>query len=193
MQLRKIHLACGNNIIDNWENYDYVPKNGSIHIDLLQPLKFESDSIDYIYFEHALEHFDEVDGFKLLVEFHRILKNNAIARIVTPSLDSYLNRYLNWESSENNIHKERFNNQTEFLNYAFFGESINSNIKFLNNLISSEIGHKFIYSKNDLTTKLKRIGFKEIKNCQYKNSDDLILNNLESRPDYNDIILEIKK
>lgn len=193
MQQRKIHLGCGNNILNGWENYDYKPVNGALFIDLLSPLPFENNSIDFIYFEHTLEHFDEVDGFKILQEIFRVLKLGGVSRIITPSLDTYIKRYLEWNSEINKTHKDIFFNETQFLNYAFFGENETKGIKFLNNMSSCEIGHKFIYSKKDIFLKCKEIKFSQINFCNYRKSNFIELNNMEIRPDYLDIILEIIK
>jgi predicted SAM-dependent methyltransferase len=192
MQLNKLHLACGKNILNGWNNYDFEPINGAKKIDLLKPLPFIENSIEYIYFEHALEHFDEVDGFVLLEQFFKILKPSGVVRIVTPNLDTYIDRYMNWNSEENYARMQQFNDQTQFLNYAFFGESINNNIKFLNNMISTEIGHKFLYSKSNLCFKLEKIGF-NIKICSYNFSEHNVLNKIETRPDYKDLIIEATK
>lgn len=192
MQSNKIHLACGKNILAGWDNYDFEPVKGAKFIDLLKSLPFDDNSIDYIYFEHALEHFDEVDGFNLLKDFFRVLKPSGVIRIITPSLDTYIERYLNWNDEENITRTQEFYDQTQFLNYAFFGESVNSNIKFLNNMISKQIGHKFIYSKINLISKLKIIGF-NINICKYKESQYEVFNNLETRPNYKDLIVEITK
>jgi predicted SAM-dependent methyltransferase len=193
MPQKKIHLACGNNIMHGWENYDFQPISGAEFIDLLKPLKFENESVDFIFFEHAIEHFDEVDGFNLLKEFHRILKKNGVVRIATPSLDTYINRYLKWDSELNAEHKKYFSSETQFLNYAFFGENTTINIKFLNNMQSSEIGHKYIYSEKDIIEKCKKINFKNVYFCDYGISYFAELNNLETRTDNKDIILELVK
>jgi len=192
MQLNKIHLACGNNIFNNWKNYDYHPNNGASHIDLLQKLPFEDNTVDFIYFEHALEHFDEIDGYRLLQEFYRVLKLSGVVRIVTPSIDTYIKRYLDWFSPINSLHIEKFDDETQFINYAFFGENITNNIKFLNGMQSQEIGHKFIYSKNNLSKKLQKIGFNyEI--CSYNDSKYDCFKNIETRPNYEDLIFEATK
>lgn len=193
MPLKKIHLACGNNIFADWSNYDYAPIKGAGFVDLQKPLSFESDSVDYIYFEHALEHFDEVDGFNLLKEMCRVLKQNGVVRVVTPSLDTYLFRYLNWNNEINSSHRKNFQSPEQFLNYAFFGENVSNDLKFLNNMRSSTIGHKFLYSKDDLINKAKIAGFTNINLCQYKKSSYEVFNNIETRDDNLDLILELVK
>ena len=159
---------------------------------MLEPLFFKNNSIDYIYFEHALEHFDEVDGYNLLQQFFNILKPTGVVRIVTPSLDTYLEKYNNWLSNTNLEHKQKFDNETQFLNFAFFGENISNDIKFLNGMKSHQVGHKFIYSKSNLIEKLHKIGY-NTNVCKYNISEHEELQNLESRPDYNDIIVEATK
>lgn len=193
MPLKKIHLACGNNIFKDWLNYDYAPVEGAGFIDLQKQLSFDSNSVDYIYFEHAIEHFDEVDGFNLLKEMFRILNQNGVARIVTPSLDTYLFRYLNWHDEINIKHRIAFQSPEQFLNYAFFGENISNDLKFLNNMRSSSIGHKFLYSKNDLINKAKNVGFSNVNVCEYKKSSYDVFNNIETREDNLDLILELIK
>ena len=193
MQEKKIHLACGNNIFIGWENYDFDPINGAKYINLLDTLPFETNSIDYIYFEHGLEHFDEMDGFKILEEIYRVLKIKSVARIVTPSLDTYINRYLNWNSDINIDHRNIFYSPEQFLNYAFFGENTTENIKFLNGKLSSNIGHKYIYSKNDLIKKVKSLNFDECNIKEYKKSNYMALNGLETRKDNLDLIIEMIK
>lgn len=193
MQKTKIHLGCGSNIFQGWDNYDYLPAPGAYFIDLTKPLEFDSNSVDFIFFEHTLEHFDEVDGYNLLKQFFRVLKNGGVARIITPSLDTYVERFSNWQSDINSGHRRQFNSETQFLNYAFFGENVTKGIKFMNNMNSCEIGHKFIYSKKDIIEKCKNLNFKDVYLCDYRISKFEELNNRETRPDYKDIILEIIK
>lgn len=193
MQPKKIHLACGNNIFDGWENYDFAPINAAKHINLLEKLPFSDNSVNFIYFEHALEHFDEVDGFNLLNEFHRVLVSDGVIRLITPSLDTYIKRYLNWNDDINVNHRTTFNSAEQFLNYAFFGENITSDIKFLNNKKSSNIGHKYIYSEKDLLNKCNKIAFKKSYVCKYNVSSYEELNNKETRVDNLDLIVELIK
>jgi predicted SAM-dependent methyltransferase len=72
---RKVHLACGANLLAGWENYDLRPSTPDVRfINLLHTFPFDNNSVDFIFFEHAVEHFDEVDGYKIMQEIHRVLK-----------------------------------------------------------------------------------------------------------------------
>lgn len=193
MQSRKIHLACGKNVLKGWENYDLFPCNNSVtKIDLLQKMNFEDNSIDFIFFEHAIEHFDEVDGFHIIQECYRILKKGGVMRILTPSLDTYVRRFNEWGEDFNTKHRNEFSSRTAFLNYAFYGEHA-TGLKFLDGKRSYDIGHRFIYSFEDLEKKLKKCGFLQVTEHDLRQSKHPELCNIDCRVDNLDIILEAQK
>lgn len=193
MNKRKIHLACGKNVLSGWENYDLIPCNENVtKIDLLQKMHFENNSIDFIFFEHAIEHFDEVDGLFIIQECSRILKKGGIIRILTPSLDTYVRRFTDWYGDFNTKHRKHFLSRTAFFNYAFYGEHT-TGLKFLDGKKSLPTGHKFIYSFEDLESKLKKCGFTEIIKQNLRISKHPELSNIDCRIDNLDIILEAKK
>lgn len=193
MQCRKIHLACGNNVLKGWENYDLFPCNNNvIKIDLLQKMNFEDNSIDFIFFEHAIEHFDEVDGFHIMRECYRVLKKDGIVRISTPSLDTYVKRFTEWGEDFNVRHRNQFSSRTAFLNYAFYGEHA-AGLKFLDGKRSLDIGHRFIYSFEDLDNKLKKCGFSKVTEQRLRDSKYPELCNIDCRIDNLDIIIEAQK
>lgn len=193
--LKKIHLCCGNNLIKGWENFDLEPITGAKHINLLETFPFKDNSVDYIILEHALEHFDEVDGFSILRELNRVLKPGGVCRISTPSLNTYINRFINWEHPNNEVHCRQFSTRARFINYAFYGESVatHGEIKFLDGKSSFGCGHKYIYDFEDLENKLQEIGFSKIESCNRNHSSRTYLKNLDTRPDNGDIIIDIYK
>lgn len=88
----------------------------------------------------------------------------------------------------------RFQTRTQFINYAFFGESsTNQKIKFLNNITSSNDGHKYLYSKEELFSKLQNVGFVKIQEKQKGESDFAELQNLETRQQLCDLTFEAVK
>jgi predicted SAM-dependent methyltransferase len=82
----KLNLGCGTDIKDGFINVDFVPNNG---IDLVANLNYElpfpSDSVDFIYLSHVLEHLDCPSKF--LLEAHRIMKIGATIEIIVPHRD----------------------------------------------------------------------------------------------------------
>jgi len=195
---RKIHLACGANLLPGWENYDLRPRSSDVgFINLLHTFPFDNNSVDFIFFEHAVEHFDEVDGYKIMQEIHRVLKPGGIFRCSTPSLDTYIRRYIDWDSDFNKRHKSLFGTRTRFLNFAFMAEAM-SGLKYMDGKFATNDGHKYIYSVEDLHEKLINIGFTKVIDAPLSESEFEELTNIDYRgrhgyPDNLDIILEATK
>lgn len=192
----KVNLGCGPRPIQGWQNLDILEHPEIIKHDLTTPLPYENNSVDLIYSEHFFEHLDEVDGFTLLQDCYKKLKPNGTLRISMPSLDEVLKIYNTWDTDYHLFHPyiKRFSNSSQFINWAFFGESstLEKN-KFLNGLKSTNDGHKFLYSKKDLFNKLNLIGYKKIDFVQKNISTNENLRNLESRVQICDLTVEAIK
>ncbi|PEP85131.1 class I SAM-dependent methyltransferase [Bacillus toyonensis] len=77
---KKLHLGCGQTILEGWINLDIMPMEGvDIIADLNQckakPLPFEDNSVDEFFASHVLEHIQQ--SLDLMEELHRIAKPNA--------------------------------------------------------------------------------------------------------------------
>jgi predicted SAM-dependent methyltransferase len=96
-QIRKLHIGCGKNILkDDWLNSDYRPWWHSIlHLDATEAFPIPSETFDYIFSEHMIEHIPYSVGLEMLIECHRILKNNGKIRISTPDLKFLIDLYIN--------------------------------------------------------------------------------------------------
>jgi len=99
-----LNVGCGDIFIDSpeWINIDWAPKNRKIiKANLLQPLKFPSQSFDLIYTSHFVEHIsrDKLNAF--LTEMKRLLKDGGILRIAAPDFEYLTRKYINLiDSSE---------------------------------------------------------------------------------------------
>lgn len=191
----KIHLGCGDRIYKDWKNIDLISHPKIIRHDLTKPLPYENNSVDFIYSEHFLEHLDEVDGLNLLTDCYNKLKVGGVLRLSIPCLSNMIEIYNNWEKKhEYHPYIKNFENPVQFINWAFFGESSsNSKIKFLNGSVSTNDGHKFLYTKLDLFKKLKKVGFLNIEEKQKNESKYVDLQNLETREQICDLTLEAIK
>jgi len=179
--------------MSGWDNYDLNPGPNVKKINILE--SFESyglvkESVDFMFFCHAIEHFDEVDGLEILKKIKQSMKPTGVVRIVCPSLNTYIKRFLGWDEPWNKTHKEKFRNATHFINYAFYGEH-KAGMKFIKGKSSSNLGHRFIYSEEDLIEKLRLVGFTKIEKCAYGKSVHKELNGLDLvRRDFNDLCIE---
>ena len=82
--IRKLHIGCGNHVLDSWLNSDFYPDIANIlHLDATKPFPLEDEDFDYVFSEHMIEHVPYSDGLFMLKECCRILKKNGKIRIST--------------------------------------------------------------------------------------------------------------
>lgn len=201
MEKIKIQFGCGNHKLNNWVNLD-LPE-----CDVTLPLKFQDQSVDFVFHEHLIEHLDEVDGFNFMNECYRILKQGGVMRVSCPSIDGFIKAYQNWEGLSEEYKKEH-GNKSSFFNNATLRESANYIGKKIepsgkiSQISNSDGWHKFLYSESDISEKLTTIGFKKIVFCQKHQSEHQDLVKLERRfgwgifsnfPEYIDLTVEAQK
>lgn len=73
----KVQFGCGPHKLDGWDNRD-------IKTDIRRP--FPDSSVDFIFAEHMIEHVSSREGFRFLIECHRILKPSGVLRLVFPDI-----------------------------------------------------------------------------------------------------------
>jgi len=122
-----------------------------IYGDIRKRLKFETDSVDYIYSSHLLEHLFKAEALLFLKECFRILKKEGKIRICLPD----------WESLKM---------QPSFENSGFA-----KNQKEMKN------SHKWAWTNKELTQVLRDIGFWGITECDFQGGDFPDIERLEHR------------
>jgi len=214
--MKKIHFGCGWNFLEGWDNTDMViPPNLTKEqeqrikiIDVTQTLPYESDSVDFIFHEHMIEHIDEVDGYSFLNECYRILKPGGVMRISCPSIDGAMDVYHNWDNVSDEWKQESgLVTKARFINHFIYYETAgyqgkkfeaDGSIKMVNN---PNYWHKYMYDREDFDYKLKYIGFSDVNFVNKHESQYSELKGLERRfcckfklwPIESDITLETKK
>jgi len=200
----KLNLGCGKNVLSGWENIDIFPhKKGVIAKDLSKGIPYKKGSVDFIYTEHFLEHLDEVDGFDLLKECYRVMKKGGVIRISVPNLDILINQIvLNFKKDfslkEYPAMDRGFSSVCQLMNFWFYGQGVTKNpikfrkpLGFKNNAGSG--GHKYYYTFDDLSKKLKQIGFTNVGQKKYRESDLSLFKNIETRDNRGELIIEATK
>lgn len=107
----RLHLGCGPCYKEGWVNIDLAqltPKSVQAwmarkragerqRLDLMwnlgRGLPFPDNSVDAIFSEHVLEHFDYSAGLAILKESYRVLKPGGVGRIGVPDLRRYIDSY----------------------------------------------------------------------------------------------------
>lgn len=116
--------------------------------DLRAGLPFPDDSIDFIYAEHVLEHFQVRDVVMLLAECKRVMKRGGVIRVAVPDARIYLNAYC----------------QPDLFDYKSFctfdtGLDYQWKINFVNYMFYMDGHHAFMFDEESLVSALESAGF----------------------------------
>jgi predicted SAM-dependent methyltransferase len=114
--LRGINVGCARDLVPGWLNSDLVRiqeregaesaldrlsrVNGELYFlrhDATEPYPIESESFDWAFSEHFIEHVSLDEGIAWLTEVHRILRPGGLVRITTPNLATFLRAYVDPE------------------------------------------------------------------------------------------------
>ena len=158
----RLHVGCGTEAIPEWCNIAIQKLPGvDIVMDVTQEFSFAD--IEFIYCEHFIEHLRFDHGLRFLSSCFDALSNGGVMRLSTPNLDWV---YLTHYAVESEDREEKITN-TFMLNRAFYAW-----------------GHQFLYSREVLAEVLRSIGFSEITEHEYGESEIPRLRNLERHERY---------
>jgi predicted SAM-dependent methyltransferase len=165
-----LEIGAGWNGRPGWLATDLNPPPGypCMNLDATKSFNIPSESFDFIYSEHMIEHVSFEDGLNMLEECNRILKPSGIIRIVTPSL-GFLLRVM---SSDRCMLEERYR-EWSVTNWVPGAPKV-TNAFFLNNFARAW-GHTFIYDRETLELALQLSGFEPIVSCELNKSDHSLL------------------
>ena len=171
--VRKLHLGCGLNKLPGWLNSDLFPSEADVlHLDATTVFPLQSNTFDFIYTEHMIEHVPYPAGQTMLAECYRVLKPGGTIRVSTPDL---------------NFVVELYRGETSDLQKAYIRWSTDRFVKWapqasgsyvINNFVR-DWGHQFIYDEKSLSLSLGSAGFSDIKRCSLNVSDHGELSGLE--------------
>ena len=204
---QKLHLGCGVNFLQGWVNVDLARGGPNVkHFDLCKRFPYNDNTTSFIFNEHLLEHFDEVDGYNFMVECYRVLHKGGCLRISIPNVESLINHIIKYYNTDEFPKQElpgvtikNARNHCQALNFWFYGNGSTSGVKHkYMNPIQQQVAHgphahKYYYDFKDISEKLTKIGFSKVYRCDYHNSDFKELANVEFRPNNNELIIEAIK
>lgn len=173
----KLHLACGTNILSGWTNVDLETQSVDIiQHDLTQPWPFPNSSVDFIYSEHFIEHLSQADASAFVAECFLKLKPGGTVRISTPSLSRLVRQYE--QSKTDSWNDVGWHPVTR-------ADMINQGMRLQ--------GRQYLYDCSELEKTFRENGFIEITRQKWGASTVDEFNQIESRPDHGEIILEATK
>ncbi len=178
-----LQLGAGVNSLKNWFNTDYFPRQDVSFLDVTKVFPVQSDSFDYVFSEHHIEHINYKDAQFMLKEVFRIMKKGGVMRICTPDLNRYMKTYFEEDAMNAPFVSEVLEKwiKSGFYNAKnYIPAPGQENISFFVNDIFLNYEHKFIYDAQTLIKLLKDTGFSEVYMSTATKSDIEALNNIET-------------
>lgn len=170
----KLHLGSGGRILDGWANIDITGLR-TIPWDLRNPLPLAPGQVRLLYTEHFIEHIDREAGRRLLSNAGKAMAPGAVIRVSTPDLGKLISDY-------------QAGHVVRMEHGGWFPETpcrmVNEGMRLW--------GHTFIYDEPELVTLLKECGFSDVRRVKWGESEHPELRGLESRPDFEDLIVEAR-
>ena len=144
----KIHLGCGEKILDGFINIDIVKKKPQVIIDDVSTLKtIEQDSVDLIYACHVLEHFSRTEILNILETWNSKMKKGGIIRISVPDFDSIF------------LHYKKNKNLDSLIGLLYGGQRNEYDY------------HKVVFNFDTLSELLKKAGFSNVKRYEWRETE----------------------
>lgn len=181
--LKALHIGAGHNQIPNWFNTDYLARPNIHFLNTNIAFPFPSNSLDFVFSEHHIEHIHYKDAKKMLAEIFRVLKKDGVFRVCTPDLTKYLTSYFQEDALKNEAIKHVMD---EWIRPGFYNAKNYSpapgqeNISFFINDIFLNYEHKFIYDNKTLIALLREVGFSKIYETEATKSSISQLDNIET-------------
>jgi predicted SAM-dependent methyltransferase len=168
----RLHLGCGPRHFEGWANIDL--EYGMLW-DLTRPLPLDVATIRYVYSEHFIEHVPREVAVQIFTNVKSALRQGGVLRISTPDLKQLAETYLTGKVPD----------------FSAVGWFPPTPCVMVNEAVR-DWGHTFIYDERELRLVLEQAGFRDIKRVRWRESEYLDLQNLETRPDLDDLILEAR-
>jgi predicted SAM-dependent methyltransferase len=173
-RVRKLEIGADIAQLDGWLSTDIDPESDrTVYLDATKRFPFESDTFDYVYCEHMIEHISWQKGLQMLQECRRVLKPGGTIRVATPDLEVLLALY-----SHNQDPKQA--RYIKWITDKSLPEIAVYRASFVINNAFRNWGHQFLYDGELMELAMRQSGFTDIKRCPVGESDDKNLRGIES-------------
>ena len=206
-----VQYGCGHSAPKEWVNFDVSPTlriqktpvigtllkkqlNTTFPVnvqygDIIKGLPISSDSCDGVYCSHTLEHLSLQDFRKALQNTYRILKDGGIFRCVVPDLEYCARNYLDA------LGQGQAQASVEFVSSILMG--VKERPRGVKGLLGSYFGnshHLWMWDHKSLANELKQVGFRDIRNCTFNDSQDDMFTRVEDAGRFeNAVAIECRK
>jgi predicted SAM-dependent methyltransferase len=174
--VRKLQLGANDVELPGWLNTDIAPSSPkTVYLDATKTFLLPTNSFDYIFHEHVIEHISYREGCYMLNECFRVLKSGGVMRISTPNLGALVALF------SGDLTQEQYDYMS-FIKQTWIPDAATASPCFImNNMFRKDWVHIFVYDEPTLRDSLERTGFSEIRRQRVGESEDVNLRGLESR------------
>lgn len=164
-----LQIGSGPLQLQGWLNSDLI--TGDVYLDLRRRLPLPDASFAYVFGEHVIEHISEGEGVALLAELHRVVRPQGVVRLTTPDLRKLIALYEDRNPVIGFGDYLDFFNQLTGMHNQRAGQVLNHYMRLW--------GHRYVYDEEDLTAKLKQVGFGRVERVEPGESEHEALRGLE--------------
>ena len=176
--IAKLQIGSGHNLLPDWLNTTLYPiEPGAVYLDARQSFPLPTESLDYIFSEHVIEHLEFAEARTMLRECSRTLKPSGKLRLATPDLKQIIALYATPEGTEQSRYI-RWIMRTFRPQFGEFSPAHAINQSF------HGWRHKFVYDESTLIGELAGAGFADIIRVQPGASEHEQLRGLEQHGSY---------
>lgn len=204
----KLHVGCGPNAVDGWENLDKSPSvffarwpklrsalrhagvftepqavgfpTGIIHGDVSKGLPYAASSVQFIYSSHLIEHMSRWQALAFVRECERVLMPRGVMRIATPDLATLVRAYVSRVPGQVGDAKTPADVLMTEIN-AFHELPGTAAQRLIRRMFSGSI-HQWLYDAESLRSLLTEGGLPDAEICCYRVGRIPDLDRLEIRP-----------
>lgn len=160
-ELTKLHLGCGDRLLENWLNVDMI--GSDLNLDIADGrLPFENDQFDTIVSQHVIEHLTlEDELLPLLHECYRSMKSGGEIWLTTPDMHKVAKSYLDHQSSD--MIEDRQKRLPDW-NLGIYPDQ-----HFVNDMFHQGLEHRNLFDFELLKWTLNQAGFTDVIRVEEKN------------------------
>lgn len=162
-RFNKVHFACGGNYLADWLNVDFGIKDQDnyLRLNLCEQLPFPDEHFKFGFAEDFLEHLRQDDSIIFLAESYRSLQKGGVLRLSFPGLEGVLRKHY--------LFDQKLTTYTGKLDAYLYWD------------------HLHFYSKDELSTVARHIGYSEVKFVDFGLSQYKELSGIDTREHQKDL------